>query len=599
VRVNKTTGERIGIQAQEARGGPPERWNWDSPFIISAHSHTTLYLASQHLYRSDDRGGSWKIVSPDLTRQIDRNTLPVMGKLWGPDAVAKNQSTALYGNISAIAESPKKAGLLYVGSDDGLTHVTDDAGVNWRKVERIANVPADAYIARIRASQHDANTVYIAVENHQNGDYAPYLLKSTDTGYTWTSISGDLPARGSTYAIAEDHVDPRLLFAGTEFGAYWSKDGGQHWMKIAGVPTIAVREIAIQKRENDLVLGTFGRGVYIVDDYSPVRVTTAETISAAATLYPVRDAVMFVPTQQCGLVGKAFQGEMLYTAPNPPYGALITYHLKDGLKTLKEKRVEAEQAALKAGQPIRYPTPDALRAEAAEEAPAILLTISDTTGAPVRVLTGPVSKGIQRVAWDLCAPAHQLPPNRPLSEVDELFNDPLVGPWVVPGKYNVTLSQRVGGVVAQMGSPVTFNVVMDPQLSYTAADQAARWQFQQKLQALRRDLSGWLELANSTMPRIDAMIRALDATPAAPHSLHAQTRALRKRLSDILAELRGDRALGVRSVATPVAVSERVNTISSEETRTLGRPTGTHEEQVQIANAWLSRSARPVTVSVT
>src|SRR5439155_1678284 len=291
-------------------------------------------------------------------------------------------------NISAIAESPKKAGLLYVGSDDGLIHVSDDAGGSWRKVERLANVPTNGYIARIRASRHETSTVYVAVENHQNGDFAPYLFKSTDTGYAWTSINGDLPARGSTYAIAEDHVDSRLLFAGTEFGAYWSKDGGQHWMKIAGVPTIAVREIAIQKRENDLVLGTFGRGVYVVDDYSPVRAATTETISAAATLYPVRDAVMFVPTQQYGLVGKAFQGEMLYTAPNPPYGALITYHLKDGLKTLKEKRVEAEQAALKASQPIRYPTPDALRAEAAEEAPAILLTVSDTTGAPVRVLTG-------------------------------------------------------------------------------------------------------------------------------------------------------------------------------------------------------------------
>ena len=202
----------------------------------------------------------------------------------------------------------------------------------------------------------------------------------------------------------------------------------------------------------------------------------------------------------------------------------------------------------------------------------------------MRVLTGPVGKGIQRVAWDLRAPAHQLPPNRQRDEIEELFSDPLVGPWVVPGKYSVTLSQRVGGVVSQIGGPVTFNVVMDPQLSYTAADQAARWQFQEKLQALRRELSGALELANSTAPRIDAMIRAVDMTPAAPQSLHAQTRALRKRLADILVELRGDRALGSRSVATPEAISERVNTISSEETRTLGRPTGTHEQQFQIAS---------------
>ena len=584
VRVDKRTGERVGIQPQEEKGGAPARWNWDSPFIISPHSHTRLYLASQHLYRSDDRGNSWKIVSPDLTRQIDRNALPVMGKLWGPDAVAKNTSTALYGNISAIAESPKKAGLLYVGSDDGLVHVSDDGGGQWRKVERLANVPADAYIARIRASQHDTNTVYLAVENHQNGDFKPYLFKSTDTGYTWTSISGDLPARGSTYAIAEDHVDPQLLFAGTEFGAYWSKDGGQHWMKIAGIPTIAVREIAIQKRENDLVLGTFGRGVYIVDDYSAVRAATPAALSAAATLFPVRDAVMFVPTQQYGMPGQAFQGEMLYSAANPPYGAVFTYHLKDGLKTLKQKRTEAEKAAEKAGQAIRYPTADELRAEVSEEPPAILLTISDASGTPVRVITGPVDKGMQRTAWDLRAPAHQLPPNRPRSDAEELFADPLVGPFVVPGKYSATLSQRVGGVVSRLSGPVTFNVVLDPQTPYTPADQTARWEFQQRLQVLRRDLAGALELAAATTARLDGMKRALDAAPAAPQALHERARALRKRAEAILIELRGDRSLGSRSVPMPAAISERVNTISGEQTRSLGRPTTTHEQQYQIAS---------------
>src|SRR5262245_37206296 len=254
VRYDKRTGERIGIQPQEEKGGTALRWNWDSPFIISPHQHTRLYFAAQVLYRSDDRGNSWKAVSPDLTRQIDRNTLQVMGRVWGPDAVAKNTSTALYGNISAIAESPKKEGLLYVGTDDGLVQVSEDGGARWRKIDKLPGVPTDSYIARIRASQHDAATVYLAAENHQNGDFAPYLLKSTDSGKTWTSIAGDLPERGSTYAVAEDHVDPQLLFAGTEFAGYWSRDGGRHWVKIAGVPTIAVREIAIQKRENDLVL---------------------------------------------------------------------------------------------------------------------------------------------------------------------------------------------------------------------------------------------------------------------------------------------------------------------------------------------------------
>src|SRR5262249_38479990 len=355
------------------------RWNWDSPFIISPHSHTRLYLGAQVLYRSDDRGESWKAISPDLTRQIDRNTLPVMGRIWGPDAVAENTSTALSGHISAITDSPKREQLLYGGTDDGLFQVSEDGGGHWRKIDHLPGVPSDAYIARVRASLHDAATVYLAAENHQNGDFKPYLLKSTDDGRTWRSIAGDLPERGSVYAIAEDHVDPNLLFAGTEFAAYWTRDGGQHWIKIAGVPTIAVREIAIQKRENDLVLGTFGRGIYIVDDYSPLRTATPATMTSAATLYPVRDAVLYVPTMPYGMPGKGFQGEMFLRGETPPYGAVFTYQLKEGLKTLKEKRTEAEQTAEKAGQTIRYPSADELRAEANEEPPAILLTVASAS----------------------------------------------------------------------------------------------------------------------------------------------------------------------------------------------------------------------------
>jgi photosystem II stability/assembly factor-like uncharacterized protein len=582
-RFDKRTGERIGIQPQEEKGGAPLRWNWDAPFIISPHSHTRLYLGAQLLYRSDDRGSSWKMVSPDLSRQIDRNTLPVMGKVWGPDAVAKNTSTALYGNISAIAESPKREGLLFVGTDDGLVQTSEDGGGHWRRIDRLPGVPADAYIARIRASHHDATTVYVAAENHQNGDFKPYLLKSTDTGRSWKSIAGDLPERGSTYAIADDPVDPNLLFAGTEFAAYWSRDGGQHWLKIAGLPTIAVRDIAVQARENDLVLGTFGRGVYIVDDYSPVRTTSPATLDQPATLYPARNTVLFVPTQQYAMPGKGFQGEMVFEGENPPYGATFTYHVKDAIKTLKEKRTDAEQTAEKAGRPIQYPTADQLRAEASEEAPTMLLTVSSAAGTPIRVLDGPVGNGLHRVTWDLRAPAHQLPPNRPRGELDELFGDPLVGPYVVPGDYSVVLSQRVGGAVTQLGGPVTFKVVLDPQGVQTLADHSARWQFQEKLQALRRDIAGSLELADSTATRLNAIVKALDATPAAPRTLHDRTRALRRTLDAILVELRGDRSLGSRSVPTPVAISERVNTISGEMNRTLSPPTATHEHQYQIA----------------
>ena len=283
VRFDKRTGERIGIQPQEGRGEDPLRWNWDSPFIISPHSRTRLYFAADKLFRSDDRGDTWKLISGQLSRDLDRDKLPVMGKVWGIDAVAKNASTAHFGNASALAESPKKEGLIYVGTDDGLVQMTEDGGKNWRKIEKIRDVPEMAYVSRIITSNHDANTVYVAFENHQNADFKPYLFKSTDAGRTWTSIKGNLPANQPVWGIAEDHVNPNLLFAGTEFGLFFSVDGGQKWIQLrGGLPTIQVRDLAIQKRENDLVLGTFGRGIYILDNYTPLRSITPEMLKKDA-----------------------------------------------------------------------------------------------------------------------------------------------------------------------------------------------------------------------------------------------------------------------------------------------------------------------------
>lgn len=583
VRFDRRTGERVGIQPKEEKGEAPARWNWDAPFIISPHAPARLYMGSQRLYRSDDRGSSWKPLSGDLTRQVDRNKIPLMGKVWGPDAVAKNASTALYGNLSAIAESPKKEGLLYVGTDDGLVQVSEDGGTTWHKIDSFPGIPKDAYVARIRASQHDANTAYVAFENHQNGDFLPYLLKTTDAGKTWTSITGDLPKRGSTYAIAEDHVEANLLFAGTEFGAYFSKDSGQRWIKISGLPTIAVREIVVQKRHHDLVLGTFGRGIYVVDDYRPLRTTTLEMTEKPATLVGARDAMLYVPTQKYGGRGKSFQGEMLSGAENPPYGAVITYYLKDSLKTLKQKRVDAEKAADKASKPVEYPTLDALRAEAEEEAPAILLSIADESGAPIRTITAPATAGFQRVAWDLRYPLHTLPRTARPGEDDDDFFGGQSGPYVVPGTYGVTMAQRVSGVVTPLGGPVTFKVFADPQSPLTPADHKARGEFQAAYQSLRRSVAGALEVANATSTRLDQLKRALDGTPAAARTLHDNVRAIQRRLGAVLVALRGDTAVAQRNEATPDSISDRVNGIGFELSRTLAPATLTHRHQVEIS----------------
>jgi photosystem II stability/assembly factor-like uncharacterized protein len=585
-RFDRRTGERIGIQPQEGKGEPRLRWNWDAPFIISPHSPRRLYIAANKLFRSDDRGNTWKAVSGDLTRQVDRNKLPVMGRVWGPDAVAKNQSTAFYSNISALAESQKREGLLYAGTDDGLIQVSEDGGATWRKQDGFPGVPKDAYVTRIITSLHDANAVYATFTNHQNADFAPYVIRSGDAGRSWTSITGDLPKRGSTYAFAEDHVDAKLLFVGTEFGLFFTRDGGQGWLPFkAGLPTIMVRDIAIHRGENDLVLGTFGRGIYILDDYRPLRNATAEMLKTEAALFPVREAIGYVERMPYGLRGKSFQGEAFYAAENPPFGATITYHLRDGLKTLKEQRQEAEKTAAEKKSEIAYPTGDQLRAEADEEPPAVLVTIADSSGTTIRTLTAPVGKGFQRVAWDLRVPAPVLPRAPRAEDEDNLFASPPIGPMVVPGKYVVTLHKRVGGTITQLAGPTQINVLPDPAAVATAEERQRRSAFEQKLTALRRSVSGALEAANATTTRLAAIRRAIDATPAAPRTLHDQARELQRRLNAILVSLRGDVALARRNEPVPPSISERADGIAGDLSESLWGHTTTHEEVFAIASA--------------
>lgn len=583
-RFDKTTGQRVGIQPQAGPNEDPLRWNWDSPFVISPHLHTRLYFASNKLYRSDDRGDTWKVISGDLSRGLDRDKLPVMGKVWSMDAVAKNQSTAFWGNASAIDESPRKEGLIYVGTDDGLIQITEDGGKNWRKVLKVGDVPELAYVSRIVTSNTDANTVYVAFENHQNADFKPYLFKSTDAGRTWVSIKGNLPANWPVWGIAEDHVNPNLLFAGTEFGLFFTVDGGQKWIQMrGGLPTIQVRDIAIQRRENDLVLGTFGRGIYILDNYSPLRSITPEMLKADA-LFPVKDALMYIQSQPLGGRGKSFQGESYYTAENPPFGATFTYYLKEELKTKKARRQEAERAAARSGAAISLPSRAELTAEEEEDAPAIIFTIADSSGKVVRRLTGPVTAGIQRVNWDLRYPSPTLAPP-PNPEGEDPFNEGPSGPLVMPGTYKVSVAKRQNGVLTPFGQSQEFQIKVDGQERMTPTDRIALVEFQTKVARLQRAVQGALDAANALTPRFAAIRRALLETPNAPESLLPEAAALEKRKNEILRALRGDQALRQRNMNLPASITERVGDIVGGQRLAIQKPTQTHIEQYAAAAA--------------
>jgi photosystem II stability/assembly factor-like uncharacterized protein len=581
-RFDKRTGERMGIQPATGRGDEPLRWNWDSPFIISPHSHTRLYFAADKLFRSDDRGNSWQVVSGQLSRGLDRDKLPVMGKVWGIDAVAKNASTAFFGNASALAESPKKEGVIYVGTDDGLIQVTEDGGKNWRRIEKFPGAADMAYVSRISASNYEPSTVYAAFDNHQNADFKPYLLKSTDAGRTWVPINGNLPKNGPVWAIAEDHVNPNLLFAGTEFGLFFSVDGGQKWVQLkGGLPTIAVRDINIQRRENDLVLGTFGRGIYILDNYTPLRSIKPEVLKQETLVFPVKDALMYIQSQPLGGRGKSFQGESFFTADNPPFGATVTYYLKDAIKTRKEKRQEAEKEAVKKGAPVGWPNQAGLRAEEEEEAPAIVLTITDSSNNVVRRLTGPVTTGIQRVNWDLRYPAANLQgPPPPDADVDF---EPPAGSLVMPGTYKVTLARRVDGVTTAFGQPQEFQIAVEGQENMSIADRTALVQFQQKAARLQRSVSGALEAANALKPRLAAIKRAIAETPSLSQKFQDDATSLDKRTNEILRALRGDTAARQRNMNTPPAISDRVAYIVGSQRTSTARPTQTQVNQYNAA----------------
>ncbi len=427
-------GGRGGQQAQQGPGA--DRPNWDAPYIISPHSNKRLYWASQYVYRTDDRGDNWTRISPDLTRNLDPYYIPIMGKVWPRDSIALNTSTTRLSNVVTIDESPLFEGLIYAGTDDGLVQVTEDGGKNWRKIEEFPGVPKFTYVSDVFPSPRHADTVFVSLNNWQRGDYKPYIVKSVDRGKTWTNITGNLPAKQDVWSIIQDHENGSLLFAGTEFGLFVSVNGGTNWVQMkGGMPSIQVRDMAVQRRENDLVLATFGRGFYILDDYSALRELTPEALAEEARLFPLRDAYQF---NNIGYApaGTAGIGPMSgnWTAPNPPSGAVFTYHLKN-----------------------------ALPADA-----KLVLTITDSNGRQVRRMDLEKTTGLQRVTWNLradppAAPAGETPAGRGGQAGRGGFGGGGRGgnqaPLVPAGSYRAVLGKVVGETVTAIGAAQTFAVV--------------------------------------------------------------------------------------------------------------------------------------------
>ncbi len=575
-RYDKKSGEKIEIKAREPKGEPAYKWNWNAPVILSSHLHTRLYAAANKLFQSDDRGNTWKVISGDLTSGIDRDSFKVMGKYWSADAVKKHVSTSQYGTIISLAESPLKENLLYVGTDDGLIQVTENGGEKWMKYAAFPGIPQYTYVSDLMPSKHNENEVYASFDNRKRDDFKPYILKSADKGKTWTNIAGNLPRNGTVHTIEQDFIDPQLLFVGTEFGVFFTKDEGKNWVQLkAGIPTIAVRDLTIQKREGDLVAASFGRGFFILDDYSPLRGVTSQMIEKEAQLFPVKDALMYI---QKG--GKGSMGSTYFTAPNPEFGAVFTYFLKEVPKTAKQIRQEKEKELSKSGSYIPQPSWKEMDDETREDSPYLVFIVKDKDGNEIRRLTEKAQKGINRTHWDLRYQSLNPVKDNEFKPTKEAKS----GMFAMPGDYQVEMGMVTNGEYKLLTATVPFKAVTLNNTSLPAANRAELVTFQQKVAKMSRAIQGSMQLNNTYKGKINAIRMAMLQTPGVGTKLTAKVNDLQQEVNAINFLFNGveARASGEEIPPAQIPISNRIDNIIGAHWASTSGVTQTQKEQFEI-----------------
>lgn len=535
VRYDKKSGEKIMIKPQPRKEELTYRWNWNAPLIISPHSSSRLYIAANKLFRSNDRGNTWDVISDDLTAQIDRNTWPVMGKYWSSDAVVKDVSSSQYGTIVSLDESPVKEDLIYVGTDDGLIQITENSGVNWRKVSSFRGIPENTYVSDLLADRFDENTVYATFDNSKRDDFKPYILKSTNQGKSWKAISKGLPENGTVHTISQDHINKNLLFAGTEFGIFFTIDGGDNWVQLkSGVPTIAIRDIAIQERESDLVLASFGRGFYILDDYSPLRKLSEKTFSTSGQLYPVRDAYVYIPTDK--IYG---QGATYFGAENPEYGATFTYFMKEVPKTQKQIRSEKEKKLFENGDPIPQLTFREQELEKQEIPPYLLVSINDMDGSTIRTFTKKASKGLNRITWDL---KHNKINAIQSGEKFDPYKKESGSIYVLPGTYSVDVALVHNNKTIAIGESQNFEVKSLNNTTLPAGNNDERLAFLKDVNDLSKNMVGAIAITETMMKELRSIKQTVLTMPDTHENFIPKLNDLEKELDEILFAFKGAKA---------------------------------------------------------
>ncbi|NVK56763.1 MAG: glycosyl hydrolase [Alteromonadaceae bacterium] len=589
-RHDLNTRENVNIRPQPRPGEPAERYNWDAPINVSAHDPKRLYFASQRVWRSDDRGDSWTPVSGDLTKNGNRMHRPMMGRPWSVEAGWDLYAMSEFHTIANFAESPIDEDILWIGTDDGLIQVTTDGGKSWRKIDLsdIRGIPSTAYVNDIRADLFDPDTVYVALDNHKYGDFKPYLIKTTNLGKKWTSLAQSLPDKHLVWRIVQDHENKNLLFIGTEFGVFFTVDGGKNWVELdGGMPTISTRDVKIQRRENDLVAGTFGRGIYILDDYAPLRVLTPKALQ--------KEALLFAPSRPVKWYREdtnhsSSDGNDRFVAENPPFGATLTYYLKDSLLTAKQQRQQAEKDMLEKEKYPTYPSWEAIEQENQEAEPAVYIEIRDENENVVNRVPGDTTKGIHRITWDMTYAKSSAVTGSNISPWHPLGNG-VVAP---AGTYTAALFKRIGSEISPMAAPVTFKLQAMYSNSIEGPGDAKVLEFGKDLVAAERRLSA-VTTVLSALPDSMALIRsAIDRTPGKLEALEARYADIQttiNRLKQRVYGLESRNRMGIK----PANINSRLQFAMTANRSSYG-PTQQHIEQFGYAQEGLDEVSSAIKV---
>ncbi|MEK9530624.1 MAG: glycosyl hydrolase [Flavobacteriaceae bacterium] len=586
-RVDRTTGEAVYIRPQNALDEPYERFNWDSPILVSQHDPKRLYFGSQRVWRSNDRGDSWTAISPDLTKDEERLTLPIMGRQQSWDAAWDVYAMSTYNTLTSLAESAQDENILYAGSDDGLLHATKDGGATWTKqtVDKLPDVPATAFINDIKADHFNTNVAYVALDNHKFGDYSAYLYKTTNGGKSWFSIAEGIPDGTLIWRLVQDHVNPNLLFLATEYGIYVSLNQGDKWHKFSkGMPTISVRDLAIQKRENDLVAATFGRSFYILDDYSPLRDIREERLASGAQIFPVKKALQYV--QQRG--GTSSQGASFYTAKNPEYGAQFTYYVAEDIKTMKAKRKKTEKELNKNKADIPFPGWKAIDAENNEQKPEALLRITNQNGSVAAEISGAYTKGIHRLNWDL---------RQSMASALDISSNWSRGRGVrfdvAPGNYHVQLYKKHAGRLTALTEKEPFEVVRLRQNVLANPTAAAHDAYKDKLNELYTSIQKMNHSFEKSKKKIKALSRGLAYIQSDQKTLHQTVYDLREQQLTLEKAIGGSPAKKEVGEKDTPTLSNRLSVATRGFYSNTYGPTKMHMESYEMAKTLLAKlSAR-------